>query len=248
MGAAHGLAGIGLVPDIVIAGELAGRLEGVGAPGHTLGAPDMRQPVRALAAEIPVRLAQRHRRVHLVQRHPLHVEGLQQVQLGPQRIAIHRRGDDVEALAAGRAQLVDDLVVGADTGEIDLDAGLVGKALHEAFRQVIRPHHDVDLARRGENAAADDGRHGKAGTGQRRGFQEGSPSQTGLEAEIPHVPFSCSVRLAMIGGRLLPLLSRKVLSVVCVSVLVVLFPHCKNLIAPQHCGLEPRVENYGARD
>jgi hypothetical protein len=74
------------------------------------------------------------------------------------------RADDVITLALRRLELVEQFLVGADAGEVDLDAGLVHHRLGEAFRQVVRPHHDVDLARGREGLFHVEGADGRDGT------------------------------------------------------------------------------------
>ena len=177
MRAAHGLAGVGVVPDGAVARELALGLPLVGAPGDALRAPDVRDPGGALAAEVPDGAALLgHAGVDLVDRDPAHVERLQQLEVSPLRRPVHGRRGDVEAAALGGLELVDDLLVRADAGEVDLDAGLLGEAVDEAGRQVVRPHQDVDLARGRQHARADDRRR-RDGAGQSGASLEHGPAR-----------------------------------------------------------------------
>ncbi len=91
MSTAHCLAGVGFIPDIVIAREFAARNKGVRPPGNAFRAPDMRQPEDALAVEVPVGFAKRHGGVDLVERDLRHVERLQQAKFCPQKVAVYGR-------------------------------------------------------------------------------------------------------------------------------------------------------------
>ncbi len=166
-------AGIVLGPDIAVARHTALGRPLVGAPGDALGTPDLRQPAVALA-EIPVLLADLgHGRVDVVDRHPLHIDGLQEAEVGPLRGAVGGGRAEVVALALGRLHLVEQFLVGANAGEVDGDAGLVLEPLLEVRRHVLRPLDDVEHARRpGVTQVGRTGQRHRAG--RRAGLEQGA--------------------------------------------------------------------------
>ena len=146
----HRLAGVRLRPDVAVARHAAFGLEQVGTPADAFGAPDLRQPVRALVGEVPFALPDlQHGRVGVVEVVDLCVvPRLQELEIDPLAGAVVGRRADVEGGTARGLHLVDDLLVGADAGVVERDAGLGLEGRLPAVGQVVGPHQDVQLTRR----------------------------------------------------------------------------------------------------
>ena len=98
----------------------------------------MRQPVHALAFEVPLALTDHHHgAVDGGGIDAVHVEGLDELERLPLQRTHVGGADDVEAAALGGLHLVDDFFVGADAGEIDRDTGFLGEFFDPFQWQIV---------------------------------------------------------------------------------------------------------------
>ena len=143
------------IPERTIAQVGGIALVEVGAPGNGFRTPAMRQVVEAAFPGPDAGRSFKHRAQKIAGvLHLVHVEGCQHRQFLELDGAVASRLAEIEAFAASGLQLVDLLFVLRKRRHVDLDARSLLEVRDDRIGEFVRPHQQVQLARRRQGIAA----------------------------------------------------------------------------------------------